>query len=150
MTVWVVGIVTLVVFVLLLAFVPHELVAPRDEAGEFTAFGVDQPGQSRFVGVLPCADCEGIRTELVLRADGSFTIEQNYLGKIAMPPYYQIGNWATLRGTAWDMKATIYKTNHDRLQGFRYYYLLPEGDLQLLDEAQNKLEPAANYTLERQ
>ncbi|MGF1683276.1 copper resistance protein NlpE [Photobacterium minamisatsumaniensis] len=34
-----------------------------------------------YTGVLPCADCEGIKTELVLQLDGTFTLVEVYLGK---------------------------------------------------------------------
>jgi heat shock protein HslJ len=34
-----------------------------------------------YQGVLPCADCEGIKTRLVLKRDGTFHRILNYLGK---------------------------------------------------------------------
>ncbi|MGR5237157.1 copper resistance protein NlpE [Vibrio alfacsensis] len=34
-----------------------------------------------YQGVLPCADCEGIDTTLILHPDGSYTLEQVYKGK---------------------------------------------------------------------
>lgn len=34
-----------------------------------------------YRGVLPCADCEGIQTELTLRADETYSITRKYLGK---------------------------------------------------------------------
>jgi len=37
--------------------------------------------QGTYQGVLPCADCEGIKTQLVLNADLSYTLETMYLGK---------------------------------------------------------------------
>lgn len=33
-----------------------------------------------YSGVLPCADCEGIETELTLTSDGRFNISRHYLG----------------------------------------------------------------------
>jgi heat shock protein HslJ/uncharacterized lipoprotein NlpE involved in copper resistance len=44
---------------------------------------LDWPGT--YVGTVPCADCEGIRTTITLRADGSFERELLYLGKSASP-----------------------------------------------------------------
>ena len=38
-----------------------------------------------YSGTLPCADCEGIRTKISLRADGTFDRERLYLGKSNMP-----------------------------------------------------------------
>ncbi len=34
-----------------------------------------------YKGVTPCADCEGIETELTLKMDNSFVLSQKYLGK---------------------------------------------------------------------
>ncbi|MCH8537529.1 MAG: copper resistance protein NlpE N-terminal domain-containing protein [Alkalimonas sp.] len=35
----------------------------------------------RYEGVLPCADCEGIKTKLTLQQDGHYQLETQYLGK---------------------------------------------------------------------
>ena len=40
---------------------------------------VDWPGT--YQGVLPCADCEGIQTQIVIQKDLSFVLETRYLGK---------------------------------------------------------------------
>ena len=34
-----------------------------------------------YTGILPCADCEGIKTELVVKQDGTFNLTEVYLGK---------------------------------------------------------------------
>lgn len=34
-----------------------------------------------YKGTLPCADCEGIETELTLTDDGKYTLKMTYLGK---------------------------------------------------------------------
>jgi hypothetical protein len=34
-----------------------------------------------YKGVLPCADCEGIKTELELNSDKTYEIKETYLGK---------------------------------------------------------------------
>ena len=34
-----------------------------------------------YTGVLPCADCEGIETQITLDAEGTFTKKTTYLGK---------------------------------------------------------------------
>jgi uncharacterized lipoprotein NlpE involved in copper resistance len=34
-----------------------------------------------YSGMLPCASCEGIKTTLVLKADGSYSLNLNYLGE---------------------------------------------------------------------
>ncbi len=37
--------------------------------------------QGIYLGILPCADCEGIKTKIVLNADLSYIMETMYLGK---------------------------------------------------------------------
>lgn len=37
--------------------------------------------QGTYLGVLPCADCEGIKTRIVLNADLSYSRETMYIGK---------------------------------------------------------------------
>src|SRR5687767_3394207 len=37
--------------------------------------------QGSYSGIVPCADCEGIATNLVLNADQSYTLYTRYLGK---------------------------------------------------------------------
>jgi heat shock protein HslJ len=44
---------------------------------------LDWPGT--YTGTVPCADCEGIRTAITLRADGTFERELLYLGKSTTP-----------------------------------------------------------------
>jgi copper homeostasis protein (lipoprotein) len=34
-----------------------------------------------YQGILPCADCEGIKTQIVLNKDLSYVLETQYLGK---------------------------------------------------------------------
>lgn len=34
-----------------------------------------------YFGILPCADCEGIETQITLNHDGSYSVNQTYLGK---------------------------------------------------------------------
>lgn len=42
----------------------------------------------RYEGILPCADCEGMRTRLTLRPDHSYSLEIEYLGKEVEPLLY--------------------------------------------------------------
>lgn len=37
--------------------------------------------EGTYQGTLPCADCEGIQTEIILKGDKSFTMTTQYLGK---------------------------------------------------------------------
>jgi uncharacterized lipoprotein NlpE involved in copper resistance len=56
-----------------------------------------------YQGVLPCADCPGIRTRLVLHADGRFELSRQYIDRQAAPQVHtgrfawnEAGNTVTL------------------------------------------------------
>lgn len=53
------------------------------DAAHSSRNALDWPGT--YSGTLPCADCEGIRTTVTLRDDGTFERERIYLGKSAAP-----------------------------------------------------------------
>src|SRR4051794_10933420 len=44
-----------------------------------------------FYDTLPCADCPGIATQLNLKPDNSFIMEQAYLGRSVV---YDLGKWS--------------------------------------------------------
>lgn len=48
--------------------------------------------EGTFAGILPCADCEGIKTELMLHADGTYMLSETYLGK-KDKPFEGQGKW---------------------------------------------------------
>ncbi|MDR0646325.1 MAG: copper resistance protein NlpE N-terminal domain-containing protein [Elusimicrobiota bacterium] len=52
-----------------------------------------------YAGIIPCADCNGIKVEITLNLEGTYKISYTYLGKIGhiildtkeFPPYYIVG-----------------------------------------------------------
>ena len=79
---------------------------------------LDWPGT--YVGTVPCADCEGIRTTVTLRSDGSFERELLYIGKSASPiresgqfSWNDAGSVVTLN--AEDGATQMYQVGEDRL-----------------------------------
>jgi copper homeostasis protein (lipoprotein) len=58
-----------------------------------------------YKGVLPCADCKGIETEIILNKDHTYSIKTTHFGKAAQPleekgnmSWNQAGNTITLTG----------------------------------------------------
>ena len=45
-----------------------------------------KPMPQSWRGVLPCADCEGIETSLFLEKDGTWVMNERYLGAREEPP----------------------------------------------------------------
>ncbi|MDZ4748339.1 MAG: copper resistance protein NlpE [Saprospiraceae bacterium] len=83
---------------------------PKDAATEATTQAADStmptpPGYANvsaelagmYKGILPCADCEGIETVLVLNTDNTFLLKTTYLGKPEGAPNEQTGamRWNT-------------------------------------------------------
>lgn len=48
-------------------------------SGDSAQLALDWAGE--YKGVLPCADCEGIKTKLKLNSDKTFELSQKYLGR---------------------------------------------------------------------
>jgi uncharacterized lipoprotein NlpE involved in copper resistance len=59
--------------------------------------------QGTYKGVIPCADCEGIETEIVLNADLTFTLKTKYLGKGDGKVFEEKGSFT------WDKTGSIIK-----------------------------------------
>lgn len=103
----------------------------------------DSPAQIAGVyeGVIPCADCEGIRVTLRLDPDSTFLAENTYLeaenGQDRS--FYEPGRWEisgdkiTLRGGEEE----------------KFYRLVDGQRLQMLDSEGQEIRSAANYTLAR-
>ena len=62
--------------------VPSESPPPAP-AGDNSRNSLDWQGA--YVGTVPCADCEGIRTRIELHGDGAFVRSLTYLGKDPQP-----------------------------------------------------------------
>lgn len=46
-----------------------------------------------YAGTLPCADCSGIETTVVLHPDGSFRLRELYVGEDAPNVFVSVGRW---------------------------------------------------------
>jgi uncharacterized lipoprotein NlpE involved in copper resistance len=98
---------------------------------------------ARFAGVLPCTDCEGIRTELELRANGAWFMRSTYLGPGDEAIHEAMGSFAlasdgdrlTLRG--------------DR-EPPRVFRVLDEDTIRLLDRDGSEIGSTVNYPLARE
>lgn len=55
----------------------------------------------KYLGVLPCADCQGIETEIKLDRDNTFTKKVKYLGKEDHQTFEEKGNFS------WDESGNI-------------------------------------------
>ncbi|MFT3705895.1 MAG: copper resistance protein NlpE [Agriterribacter sp.] len=111
-----------------------------------------------FQGVIPCADCEGIRTELTLYQDAAnsenntYTLTETYLNtknKTGDTTFSSTGKWDILRGIKGDATATVYFLNYDEPEEARYFLKKSETTITLLDKEQHVISTALNYSLEK-
>ena len=58
---------------------------PTIDAGKPAATLVEPPVPQTWVGVLPCADCPGIKTRLVLQSDGRFELRTQHMERQVEP-----------------------------------------------------------------
>jgi len=103
----------------------------KAEAPERNGNGTEvaiEPLVLTFEGVLPCADCPGIKTTLVLTrkaagwAEGTYRLTETYIERGS--PIVTTGDWTTLRGSAMDDDDTVYELNPDEADRARHFLRL--------------------------
>ena len=105
-----------------------------------------------YQGVLPCADCSGLDTELTLYrnagtdAPETYSLRETYLGKPAKP-LISAGKWTILRGTPDNADATIYQLNPDKPQEVRNFLVVNDNQIRQLDRDRKEIESTLNFTL---
>lgn len=106
-----------------------------------------------FEGVIPCADCPGIKYVLALTSqkhsgDGVYSQSMIYLqadrGKDAQ--FKSSGTWTTQRGDADDKDATVYELSEEAT-GYKTYFLYQRDSLTMLSPDLKKAESELNYTI---
>ena len=109
-----------------------------------------------FVGTIPCADCQGISTELVLKSgarntSGSFTMKQTYLGKPAGENVItNSGKWFLAKGNKQNPDAAVLQLipTEDNVE-LLYFLQVSESEIKLLDREQQEIKSRLNYSLKK-
>ena len=100
---------------------------------------IDWPGT--YQGILPCADCEGIKTRLVLNKDLTYSLKTSYLGKE--------DNIFETKGTfTWDKSGSKITLDNPEKQ----VYQVGENKLFHLDKSGNPIKGdlVNNYIMEKE
>jgi predicted secreted protein len=109
----------------------------------------------RYVGTLPCKDCDGIRTDLRLFTNSagepaSFELNELYLGTPEGDRSYTTkGRWKILRGSPADPNATIYEFDSDPTGRMSFLVLEKKYELRLLSQSRAELDIAVPHSLTR-
>ncbi|MFL5354882.1 copper resistance protein NlpE [Archangium sp.] len=103
--------------------------------------------RARYEGVLPCADCTGIQTELMLLADGSYVIRETYQGK-GDNAFESRGRYnVSSSGTQADANANVYVLTPS--EGENRFFAAANGgqELRLLDSQKREIASQSPHTL---
>ncbi len=131
-------------------FKPIELPPP--------AAASDKPGVNRFWGVLPCADCAGIRNELVLVQDPktgepqTYELVETYLGSMSNDGEKAVttkGMWSIAKGAADGAMTIVRLDGGGKAEFARSFERVSETELRLLDRAQQRIDSKQPLSLIR-
>jgi copper homeostasis protein (lipoprotein) len=108
-----------------------------------------------FIGVLPCADCAGIKTVLRLYTETSgrptrYEASETYLAtKDGDRSFERTGRWTIMRGSANDPDATVYQLDFDQPNALRNFLKAGDSELRLLDREQRDIPSLNPHSLLR-
>ena len=104
-----------------------------------------------YKGILPCADCSGVLTELVLNKDSMFyTMQETYLGTNDGDRAFQsTGKFTAIPAVENSNDVIIYKLVPDKNGSPRFFKALGDAGLRLLDKDQKEISGSRNYVLVR-
>ena len=109
-----------------------------------------QNGERTWVGLLPCSDCQGIDTRLVLRSrDGQrdYLLTETYIGGLGKNTFSREGKWTQVTETGEGGPLTLYVLDPD--QSGQRFSLQPDGALELLEGNGAHSGQAVAYRLQR-
>lgn len=108
-----------------------------------------------FRGTLPCSDCQGIDTVIILtkvntipNADGQYRLIETNIGKGG--PITTIGYWKAIKGTPQNPNEEIYELNPTEPSAARYFLKLGEDSIRMLDANKQEMKDMTKYTLNKQ
>ena len=121
--------------------------APPSASSDF-GNGESAQTERTWVGLLPCSDCQGIDTRLVLRAEGGrrdYLMTETYRGGPGKNTFNRAGTWTEVTELVDGEPVTMYILDPDRA-GQRFS-LQPDGALELLEG--HELSQGLAYRLQR-
>jgi copper homeostasis protein (lipoprotein) len=95
-----------------------------------------------FTGTLPCADCPGIDTKVMLNRDGTYMLDETYQGKPGN--FSGDGTWTAEEGGKRIRLDPNSKSLEDRL-----FAVASQDQIEALDKAGNAIDSKAPHSLKR-
>ena len=128
----------------------QDAVVAGEPPGTSVAPPPGETSERTWAGLLPCSDCQGIDTRLVLRTERGrrdYVLTETYLGGSGKTSFNRAGSWVELRRQAGDQPQTTYVL--DPGQATQRFALQPDGALELLDAEGKEPEDPLAYRLQR-
>jgi len=99
-----------------------------------------------YEGILPCADCSGLKTELTLYNNGTFFLKETYLAtRDGDQAHTSSGKYRRIK----DRGREIVQLNYDKPEEI-YNFIAPDDDhLRVLDKQLNEIDTPMNMTLDK-
>jgi copper homeostasis protein (lipoprotein) len=101
-------------------------------------------------GLLPCRDCQGIDTRLVLRTQAgrrAYLLTETYLGGRGPNSFNRAGSWTEMHRTVGGEPQVLYVLDPDRAA--QRFQLQPDGALEMLDANGKPSGQPVAYRLQR-
>jgi copper homeostasis protein (lipoprotein) len=104
-----------------------------------------------YEGVLPCTECQGVRTELTLfDDDSSYRLVETFRGTPAGDRTVESeGTWTLWRPALRDAERAIYQLHPSGPGTLRNFLIVDERQIRQLDGQEREIDSRANYTLAR-
>jgi len=112
---------------------------------------------ARYRGMLPCADCSGIDTELTLYAKSPdeavntrYVLKRTYQkGRGQGRSFAESGTWTLMRGTPDDANATVYQLTDNKTGELTNFLKVGTNQLEQLDKDQRRINSKVKFKLTR-
>lgn len=104
-----------------------------------------------YYGILPCDDCDGVETTLVLTVNqgldgGTYKLIEKYIGRGNASLELQ-GDWTASEGLTEDPDAEIIVIDPEDEEAIRGFYILSEDQIEDLDEYGNRFNDPEKHRL---
>lgn len=97
-----------------------------------------------YEGILPCADCSGLKTELTLYANGTYFLKETYLAtRYGDQPHTSFGKYRRIKSRGRE----IVQLNYDKTEGVYNFLVVDHDHLRVLDKQFNEIDTPMNMTL---
>jgi copper homeostasis protein (lipoprotein) len=109
-----------------------------------------QDSERTWAGLLPCRDCQGIDTRLVLRTDRgrrNYVMTETYIGGSGQNIFNRAGTWTEVQRKVEGGQQVTYVLDPERAA--QRFELQPDGALELLDANGQAPQDAIAYRLQR-